>query len=201
MNKILAALVGFLAIFAALIVGGYHFAGIGGAFGGFVLYVLGIKLMARVVKNRLVRVGKELFDCKSRVLRGATSTVNSVSTAPQPEGAAADGIPPETRFYFVDVTINAPTPDGTTPFASWDPHELMVVPFDLPPVKFDATDAEPEKEHNCQVHNVTYLRANGEPAAEDEPSDRLRLHIGVPKETRRLKFQYYFEMFGDLKMP
>lgn len=214
MNKILLFLLATLGIFGGLLVGGYAAYGLPGALGAFVLFCVGVKLLIGHVKRKFLGLGKALFDAKSRVLRDAEVTVHGVQTAPKVELDVEVELEdeddpaqpsPETKFFFLDVTIVPKESEGDTPFQCWDSTELELVSFDAPVRTMDDEALDSDESESCRVHHVEYLEAPDGAEAEDAGKalggQKLRLHVEVPKHLTRLKFQYYFESFGDVRVP
>lgn len=208
MNKIITFVGIVLFLFGVLVIGSYHFFGLGGAVGGFVLFLALTKLAVHIVKQRFVQIGKALFDSKSRVLRDAEVTVHQVSKAPRVENSEIENRDCPTKFYFVDVTIKPAVSDGSTPFSCWDSTELLLVPFDAPTPDINAAEASDYDGPQCHIHDVTYVEPsdkdsdeNSDENDESQRTQRLKLHVEVPEQTNRLKFQYYFETFGDVIVP
>ncbi len=201
MNKILIFVGAVLFLFGGLVVLGYHFFGLGGAVGGLVVFLILTKVAVGMIKQRFKQIGKALFESKSRVLRDATATVHEVCTAPRPENAESTPAGSETRFYFVDVTIKPAEHDGSTPFSCWDCSELMLVPFDAPAPNFDAEDDTEYEGPKCQIHDVIPMDESEGDEESCTRDQRLKLHVEVPRQTSRLKFQYYFETFGEVVVP
>jgi hypothetical protein len=208
MNKLLLVLGVTLLVFGSLLIGGYHYFGIGGAFVGLLLFLGLVKLAAGVIKRRFLGLGKALFESKSKVLRGATVQIHAVQPAPVPthfEAEEEQHTPATaTRFVFVDCTI---TPAGTpanaedcTPFACWDSSELQLVAFDAPAPTYDSESSDEHEGPQCEVHDVQCLDSENEDSKRSG-AQHLKLHVAVPEGLTRLKFQYYFETFGDVTLP
>lgn len=197
MNKLLVFIGIVLFLFGALTIGGYHLFGLGGACGGLILFLVLTKLTVCLVKKRFKQVGKALFDSKSKVLRNATAIVNKVSSAPRVENEDPPNAGAPTNFYFLDVTITPAPSDGTTPFHCWDYSELQLVPFEAPAPDFDAETSGECEGSQCHIHQVTPLDVSEENDS-CTGGQRFRMHVEIPEQTNRLKFQYYFETFGDV---
>lgn len=217
MNKLGIFLGIILVEFTTLVVAGYHFFGIAGALGGLVLFVLSIKALFKVVTNRLVGFGKLLFEKKSMVLRNAEVRLHGMSSAPEVDSEEGAGVKRtgETKFYYLDVTITPTFAMADAPFVMWDSSELLLVPFDAKAPTFEEPEPESEEQNAkpCTIHNVSVLEgtegtegksegeSEGEEAGKAAGAQRLKLHVELPKEIDRVKFQYYFETFGDLPVP
>ena len=198
MNKVLLLLGGALAAGSALIIVGYKLAGIAGALGALVLCLIGLIRITKFVGKAFLKLGESLFESKSLVLRDAEAVIHEVTMAPTPESDEVSD-QPELQFYFVDVTIQPKALEGANLFQCWDCSELLLVPFDAPKPSFDSE--EDTYESGCHVHAVEPLETEEEIAEKQRGDLRLRLHVGVPAEVRRLKFQYYFETFGEVLVP
>lgn len=199
MGKLAIVLGLFLAVFSIAVAGGYALAGVPGAVGGLVIFIAAVKGAIALVKKRFKLLAKSLFESKSRVLRGATATLHSIDSAPEPDGFEAEEGREPGRFMVFDVTINPQSQVG--PFNLWDPEELELVRFEAPARDFDS-DAQSEADApQCVIHGVSMADAGGETADKTPSAQRLKLHVEVPPGVERLKFQYYFESFGDLQLP
>ena len=90
----------------------------------------------------------------------------------------------------------APADSDPNLFSCWDCSELVLVPFDEPALDIYTE----ESEGGCQIHDVSFPESDD---AGDKASSaqRLKLHIEVIQGVERLKFQYYFETFGELAIP
>lgn len=153
-----------------------------------------------LIKWGLPRLLKAPFRAKGAVLRGATVRVHSVeraeapAAAPDDEDEATAGEPRE--HYRVDVTVTPRPPTGA--FSLWAPSELVLVGP-------DARAEEPEADETAGEVRAVDVEQEGrfEPdgGMKYGGPQRLRLLVAVPPEQRRLRFRYYFEVFGDVALP
>lgn len=153
----------------------------------------------KVLVGRLVmKLFEAPFRAKGAVLRDAVARVNEVKRV------GADGA---AHVYQIDVTI-VPAPGGATPFRSWDPHELILVPHGTP-----TGTAPADSEDGAEITKVEFWHGGRfveelpeEPEGDDggaavaEASSRLRLHAKAPTGMKRAAFRYYFEVFGDVPL-
>lgn len=99
-------------------------------------------------------------------------------------------------WYHLDVTITPKPSPG--PFQQWEPSELVLV---APDAKGD-----PLEDHDLgRIANVEIWQ-DGEWQDDDVSkypgSQRVRLHAGVNRGTRRAKLMYYFHILeGELVLP
>jgi hypothetical protein len=155
------------------------------------------------------------FKAKGAVLRGATALVHSIEPAEAPpaphdededEMSDEDGpeaepsrLSPTPRDYFrLDATITPPPPTGRG-FQHWEPGELMLAPADAK-ISLDSDDSD-----DVGLASVEILQG-GEFVPDEGMKyfgpQRVRAVFGLePGATRRLKFRYYFESFGEFTVP
>ena len=169
---------------------------------GSLLLVAGLAVAARSIAPRLLeRVALGLFKAKGAALAGARARVHSILPAPphkaeaDAEGGAADeGIEAGPRNWrWVDVTIEVPERGGqATPFAMWDPSELMIVSPETRPGKALRDDTSSIAElHGVEIwHEGAWVTLDGKV----EGTQRLRLHASAPHGVDRFKLRYYFEL-------
>ena len=162
-----------------------------------------------------------LFTAKSAALKGATVEVHSVRPAAMPdevrEGQALtiDGDDPENgddedegrpdyanyQWAVVEMTV-FPAADAAGAFAHWDLDGLRLVPIDAPKLEFMSADDDDRAEFEMWDLQVV---EGGRPVERDDGSfdgpRRLRFTVGVPRGTRLLKVQYFFEQFGRIELP
>ena len=192
-----------------------------------VLVVLGGKF---ILKRLITRLFTAPFKMKGRALQGAELKVNSIEPANMPEvkeeedtdGTKDDGEDGDEdedekvereerredykkrRWFSLDVTIT-PTPkeEDTCGFRHWEPGELLLVHADKNVGELDQDD-DLVGEGLCLIHDLKY-QENGSFVDDDgikfEGEQRLKLLIGAQPEAERLKFQYYFEAFGEVTLP
>jgi hypothetical protein len=150
------------------------------------------------------------FAVHGKILHGAKVEVHSVTPAPEPakdaddleferdleEAGVEDG--PDSRFFFLEVTI---TPDPNNPDAkkeSWHPSSLMLVEFGRRSVELMEIDGAAFVVDGWVVRDqqlVPFLQE------ECRGTARLKLHIAVRPDCRRLQFLYMKEVFGDIVLP
>ncbi|MCX5659289.1 MAG: hypothetical protein NTW19_06145 [Planctomycetota bacterium] len=122
------------------------------------------------------------------------------------------------HYYHIDATIKPKPADGK--FQHWDLDDLTLVPFDLKIER--SADAAESDDETCRVEEVQ-VHSGGQ-FAEPEGSkfageQRIRLLVSVKAVASsgiapgkpaaknagqlptRLKFRYYFESFGDIRLP
>jgi hypothetical protein len=190
----------------------------------FLLLIYGAKLLIKTAIGRMGEFAAGMFRTKSQVLRNATVDVHSVKPADPPrelvEAAGKDpadydpeaddcGYDPEAakaelrrnRWYVIDVSIH-PGPAAAGPMKHWDLDDLQLVPSDVEVSEKDlGAAAEVEEFAPSQVE----LYSEGEFLSPDGPKvrgpQRLRLTVAIPKTVDEVKFRYYFEAFGLVKLP
>jgi hypothetical protein len=149
----------------------------------------------------LTRLLKLPFKAKGAVLRDATVDVHSIERAeaqtPEPsKEPGLAGAPGPHEHFRLDVTITPRAPSG--PFTLWEPGELRIVGQ-------DARTGEPKPgEAHFDVRIFEVLEDGHfeqDSGMKYEGPQRLRLMVGVPPGQRRLRFRYYFEVFGSISLP
>ncbi len=160
--------------------------------------VLAVPVLFRWALPRLL---KAPFRAKGAVLRGATVRVHSaerteapaVGSSGEDEAGAADRGPRE--HYRIEVTITPRPAEG--PFRLWAPGELVLVG---PGAKAE----EPEGDDAGEV-SALEIEQDGHFLPDEGMKyggpQRLRFVAAVPPGQRRLRFRYYFEIFGDVALP
>jgi hypothetical protein len=160
-----------------------------------------------VVKHLLKKLIVLPFKAKGAVLRGATAQIHSVTAVapPAPGEAAGDTEAPADpdqaagprNYYQLDVTI---TPrDATGNFTHWEPGELRLARPESGVGVDDETD-----DGSCTVRSLQV-----EEEGQFKPDEgmkypgpqRLRMTVGVQEGVTALKFRYYFEAFGEVRLP
>ena len=164
----------------------------------FAAAVLAVPALFRWALPRLL---KAPFRAKGAVLRGAAVRVHSVERTEAPaagspgedEAGAAAREPRE--HYRIEVTITPRAAEG--PFTLWAPGELVLVG---PDAKAD----EPEADDAGEV-GALEIEQDGHFLADEGMKyggpQRLRFVAAAPPGQRRLRFRYYFEIFGDVALP
>jgi hypothetical protein len=187
----------------------------------FFLMVFGAKMLIKSFLGNLGNLAKGLFETKSKVLRGATIQVHSVSPTEVPaealpseedeeeetdpddedEEGEKPTDPRDLSWYQIETTI-FPDQNAAGPMTHWDIDDLRLVPSDAPPMSMDDDDNEGDRPEFdlLEVRVVT----DGQPQEPDGSKflgpQRLRFKSGFPKGVREVKFQYYFENFGVIPL-
>jgi len=160
------------------------------------LGLLSVAVVARFVVPRMVRnLFLIPFRAKGAVLKGASARAHTVSQATV---AAAEESEPR-RHYLVDVTITPSNTDG--PFGMWEPGELRLV---RPESVLHPESDEPEvDDSSCEVTKLG-IEDEGKWGKDEgmkyAGAQRLRLNVAVHSAVKELKFRYYFEEFGNVKV-
>jgi len=101
-------------------------------------------------------------------------------------------------FFWIDVTIT-PRSNAGGAFKLWEASELVLLPASTVISRLE------DMEGGIPVRLVKMW--DGKEWGSDDPgkyegAQRLRLLVAVkPEVERRMKFQYYFETFGDVQLP
>ena len=188
------------------------------------LIVFVAKMMIRSAIGRLGSFAKEMFSVKSRVLRNATVEVHTVRPTdvpakfveelnelaiPDPDDD--DEIGEDRRdteravrdysWYEIEATI-FPDPCEAGPMKHWDVDDLKLVPANAKPEE-PFGEGEDEDRPEFELHDLQ-LVADGVAEAVDNSKlhgpHRLRFTSGFPRTVREVKFQYYFEQFGHVRL-
>jgi len=166
------------------------------------LFVALIVVGKFAVKGLLKRLFLMPFKMKGAVLHNAGVQVHSVvpSVAPtKTEGEPEATDPEEPRRYFtLDVTIQPS--EATGKFGHWAPGELMLTSLDY---HFDPNAEESKEDDACRVKEVQYEEEGGFKADEGfkfAGAKRLKMTLAVREGVEKLKFQYYFEEFGQVQL-
>jgi hypothetical protein len=162
-----------------------------------------------------------IFDMKSRALRDADAVIHSVKPASAPardadmelvdEDGEKDGATDEDEandparmvireYYTVEATIT-PKPVSGKGFHMWDIDDLTMVPYEMKVTKSADDDADDD---TCEIRQVLVQEDGRYQDLEQsklEGPHRLEFLVGVKPGHRRLKFRYYFESFGDIRLP
>ncbi len=182
----------------------------------FVSLIYSAKVYVRRQLRGLRRVAEGLFTQKSSALKGATVEVHSVRPTAMPdevrEGLSRanddadddEGPPPDYANYQwaeVEMTVFPPA-DAAGAFTHWDIDGLRLVPIDAPKLEFMGDDEEDRPEYELwDVQLVDGGVASEPDGGKLDGPRRLRFTIGVPRGTRLLKVQYFFEQFGRIELP
>lgn len=164
---------------------------------GFLLLILTGKF---VFKRLLKKLFLMPFKAKGAVLRGATATIHSMSPTsltPDPDGGEKSAEP--RAHYMMEVTITPQQSNGT--FQLWEPCSLELARFDA--VRRPESD-EADDEAGCEVRKVQV--ATDAAWTDDEGMkyggpQRLKLQLSVQPGVQQLKFRYYLEEFGSVRIP
>jgi len=167
---------------------------------GSVLMFLGLLLVAKfVIKHLLKKLFVLPFKMKGAVLRNATAQIHSITMVDRPAAEDANtGDSSVTRHYYqLDVTI-VPQ-EATGKFTLWEPGDLTLTRPESGIGVDDETD-----DGTCTVHNLQV-----EEEGQFKPYEgmkypgpqRLRMTLGVQEGVTALKFRYYFEAFGEVRLP
>jgi hypothetical protein len=165
--------------------------------GFLLLVVLGVFVIGRLVRRLILMP----FRAKGAVLKGASARVHLVSPAAASATEGTAGASAESReHYLVEVTIMPGQPKG--PFGLWEPGELRLVRSES--VLRPESDEPDDEDSACEI---TKIQIEGEGRWLDDEgvkyggTQRLRLHVAARPGVRDLKFRYYFEEFGSVRLP
>jgi hypothetical protein len=151
-------------------------------------FFVGKLLVARLFRKLLIMP----FRAKGAVLKAARVQIHSV----EPIRGGSQSEPTRVR-YRLDVTIS-PTNEGGA-FNLWEPGELRLV---LPESKIDL-DSSSEDE-GCEIQSIEVEqedRFRPDEGLKYSGPQRLKLCVAVVPGRRELKFRYYFEEFGQVRLP
>ncbi len=186
--------------------------------GTFLFLVFVAKQVIRSTFRNLRKVAEGMFTRKSATLRGATVEVHAVRPASMPKQARDEleqfidtndadrerGATPDYGNYQwceVEATVFPPAGDTAT-FAAWDVASLVLVPIDAPKLEFLGGDDSETPQFDLLDVRVVADGSASQPVGEGFAGpQRLRFTVGVPRGTRLLKFQYFFEQFGRVELP
>jgi hypothetical protein len=152
------------------------------------------------------------FRAHGKVLRDAQVQIHSIQPAPEPAPDEEDlefekdleeaGCPaePELHHYYLEATIT-PQQDPKTldhPEDGWHPSSLMLIEAGRDNVELMEVDGAGFIQDGWVIRGqklTPYLKevCHG--------PERLKLHISVQPDCRRLRFLYMQEMFGDIVIP
>ena len=202
---LLALVIGVMALAAVA----FKIWGLPGFLGVLVGVVAGLWLLKRLAGLAIQQLIKAPFKAKGAVLSGAQATVHSITPAEQParrydpdEDALESGddeddeADPEapSRWYRIDVTIT-PTGKSSTPFQLWEPGELQLVPVSI-------GDGDEDNELSFEEVRIwQHGSFQDDDGRKYDGSQRLELLIGIPEGVDVLRFHYYFEQFGEVRLP
>ena len=164
---------------------------------GFLLVVLIGKFVVKRLLKKLILMP---FKAKGAVLRGAAATVHSVAPSTAlPIDHDRDEPTKPCAHYLMEVTI-APQ-NGSGPFQLWEPSALELARFDA--VRRPESD-EADDESGCNVEKIqveTEGQWNDDEGMKYGGAQRLQLWVAVQPGVRQLKFRYYLEEFGSVRIP
>jgi hypothetical protein len=109
--------------------------------------------------------------------------------ADEDEADYDDEVPQD--WYFVDVTITPRPPEGA--FRLWEPGELVLV---NPEDQGDDINSD-DLGHVADIEVWQDGKWKPDEGFKYEGQQRLKMRIGLEPGTRRARFKYYFEIFGD----
>ncbi len=187
----------------------------------FLLLVIWTKFYITRSLGNLKNLAKGLFDGKSSVLRNSTADIHTVKPTEIPtsvrewaakvndrgneedfdddDRADAEALLYDCQWVEIEATI-FPDASQAKEMQLWDVDDLRLVPFDAPKSSFGNQDDDAEFE----LHDLVVMR-DGEAVQSDDSKfqgpQRVRFKVGVPRDVRELKFKYYFEQFGHIKLP
>ncbi len=168
-----------------------------------------------VAAGFLVRSGMRwlvnaVFEAKSKALLDARAEAHRIDETERP-AEARDRQAPEpaasgeaSRYLLMEVTIT-PSPEVDPPLP-WEPHELLLVPFDreVSPGSAAPGSGDDPETNRGSVHSARLVAADGQTseAAPDQLTGEQRLQLVFacpPGLGRRVKLQYYFTSLGDFR--
>lgn len=177
-----------------------------------------------LIKFGVKRFAVSMIQTKSRVLRGAGVHIHRVERTSAPanakqiaheqsiesdagEATLMGAIPADDRYVLVEFTLTPRAGESKSPASNrgamqmqfYDPSELVLVPFEK---SVDASMKESaDDSDSAALQSITQIDPNG---VEHDDVDklagpaRLRAVFSIPPTmSGRVKFQYYFETFGD----
>jgi hypothetical protein len=160
---------------------------------GFLALILVGKFVIKLLLKKLLLMP---FRAKGAVLKGASARIHAITPAASPVIEGSSGVPLE--HYLVEVTITPGATEG--PFGLWEPGELRLVrPESVLHPESDETDGD-------GACTVTKIQIEDEGRWSDDEGmkyggpQRLRMNLAAQPGTRELKFRYYFEEFGKIKL-
>jgi hypothetical protein len=190
----------------------------------FILLIIGAKVLIQSAFGNLKKMAQGMMDEKSKTLRNASIEVHSVKTVKMPseieeemrqviDGNNPDGDeddeeeePPQqdyANFHWVEVELTLFTDaDEQGKISGWDVSDLRIVPIDAKPIEFMSMDDEESAEFDLyEIHIVKESVASVWQGDTLHGPQRIRFTTGVPRGTRLVKMQYYFEHFGRIELP
>lgn len=160
-----------------------------------------------LISQGVRRYATGMFLAKGRVLHGAAVHIHTIAYTEPPSPDEGEVPAPDAGddrlFVLLDATIAPADPAPDSPFSTYDPSDIQLVPFDAD-VTLEAIGDADEPETFCDAVRAEVIAEDGSP---EEPGRiagpaRLRFVFSVPADMpRRVKLRYYFESFGDLALP
>ena len=189
----------------------------------FLLIVIGARFLVHRTIGNMMNLAKGMFDGKSSVLRNSTADIHSVKPTEIPKSirewaakvsdrgndddfddddrADAQALLHDSHWVEIEATI-FPDASQAKEMQLWDVDDLRLVPFDAAESAFGNQDNDDDAEF--ELHDLVLMR-DGEAIRSDDSKlqgpQRVRFKVGVPRDVRELKFKYYFEQFGHIKLP
>ena len=201
MSRLMIVAIVLLAIVTALTVAAFKLLGWWAVLVIPVVAVLFLKFVAGRLLKRLFLMP---FKAKGAVLHGARAEVHAVTptTRPAPRDEDGDDEDADTRerlYDLVEVTL-APAGVDTGTFDLWEPGELRLIGEGRNVGEDDDADGDDVADiADVEIHHDgAWQRDEG---MKYPGTQRLRLTIGVLPAATALKFQYYFETFGQVRLP
>ena len=202
MSRLLIVVLVLLAVVTALTVGAFKLLGWWAVLVVPVVAIVFVKFVAgRLLKNLFLMP----FKAKGAVLHEARVEVHAVTSTTKPAPREEDGDDDEDddarecHYFLVEVTI---TPSAATEggFGLWEPGELRLIG------EGRSVD-EAEDVVGDDVADIVDIELHHQDAWQRDEGmkypgpQRLRLTVGVVPDVTALKFQYYFETFGQVRLP
>ena len=188
--------------------------------GTFLLLIYIAKQVIRSTFRNLRKAAEGMMTQKSATLRGATVEVHAVRPATMPEEVRdemrqvidaddtdedeeREATPDYANYQWCEVEATVFPQAGDSPsFTEWNVEGLVLVPIDAPKLDFLGTDYSDAPQFDLRDVRVVADGVATEPEGEGIAGpQRLRFTVGVPRGTRLLKFQYFFEQFGRVELP
>lgn len=182
--------------------------GIWGLLASLLLLSIVFQVGKRLAGKMLLNLFTTPFRAKGAVLKNADVRVLSVTPAPTPRHEqivdaptgledAEVGAGGSHDWYYLDVTITPQPSPG--PFTVWEPSEMALVGPNANPTPLEDDGSELGTIHSVQIWQDGDWQRDS--IGKYEGPQRLKLHIGVRSGERRLRFRYYFEIFGHIELP
>ena len=175
---------------------------------GSVLMFLGLIIVAKfAIKHLLKKLLVMPFKMKGAVLRNATAQIHSITVVDASAAKSASDTDGESEsnsddsgarnFYQLDVMIVPQEAAGK--FTLWEPGDLSLMRPESGVGVDDETD-----DGACSIHNL-HVEEDGQfkpyEGMKYPGPQRLRMVLAVQPGVAALKFRYYFEAFGEVRLP